>query len=363
MFTAANFPGASGTDLTNAQNLYAMLTGRISTLSREARIDAETDKYVIMGESYAEGYLEDIGFYVQDSWRVRQNLTVNAGLRYQIQPAFTALNSSYSNASIDDVMGVTGVGPDFVPGSLQTNLGYLFQPGVLKGAAPTYDAMTKGTKAYNTDFNNWAPNIGAAWTLPAAEGGILKTLFGNEGDSVVRAGFTVAFQRNGMGDFTGVFGANPGLTIDATRSLSNGNLGAIPVLFRDPNALYEPPVQETRTYPMPPPGGLQTGSVNIFDPDLQVPYARTWSVGYQRALSRTMAVEFRYVGTHNYDGWTAYDYNELNINENGFYSEFLLAQRYFLKLRIRSRVDRRIRELRIDEGGKPFLWITTMRPL
>jgi hypothetical protein len=77
---------------------------------------------------------------------------------------------------------------------------------------------------------------------------------------------------------------------------------------------------------MPPPGGLQTGSVNIFDPDLQVPYARTWSVGYQRALSRTMAVEVRYVGTHNYDGWTTYDYNEININENGFYNEFLLAQ-------------------------------------
>ena len=35
MFTTANFPGASGTDLTNAQNLYAILTGRVSSDHRQ----------------------------------------------------------------------------------------------------------------------------------------------------------------------------------------------------------------------------------------------------------------------------------------------------------------------------------------
>ena len=40
LFTAANFPGASATDLTNATNLYAMLTGRVTNVAGDARINA-----------------------------------------------------------------------------------------------------------------------------------------------------------------------------------------------------------------------------------------------------------------------------------------------------------------------------------
>jgi hypothetical protein len=39
-----------------------------------------------------------------------------------------------------------------------------------------------------------------------------------------------------------------------------------------------------------------------------------------------MAVDIRYVGTRNKDGWTDYDYNEINVIENGFLNEFKLAQ-------------------------------------
>src|SRR5215471_13044651 len=38
MFTAANFPGASSTDLTNARNIYAVLTGRITAITANANI-------------------------------------------------------------------------------------------------------------------------------------------------------------------------------------------------------------------------------------------------------------------------------------------------------------------------------------
>jgi hypothetical protein len=96
------------------------------------------------------------------------------------------------------------------------------------------------------------------------------------------------------------------------------------LLLRDTARLGLPDFTETRAYPMAPPS--PTGSVNIFDPNLQVPYAKTWTAGYQRAVTRTTAMEVRYIGTHNYDGWTEYDYNEININENGLLEEFKLAQ-------------------------------------
>src|ERR1043165_2527725 len=51
MFTTANFPGASSTDTTNAKNLYAVLTGRISAIGRNARIQPDGSTYKILGSS------------------------------------------------------------------------------------------------------------------------------------------------------------------------------------------------------------------------------------------------------------------------------------------------------------------------
>jgi hypothetical protein len=49
-------------------------------------------------------------------------------------------------------------------------------------------------------------------------------------------------------------------------------------------------------------------------------------VGIQRALSKTTAIEVRYVHTTSTGTWRSYNYNELNIVENGFLEEFRKAQ-------------------------------------
>ena len=56
-----------------------------------------------------------------------------------------------------------------------------------------------------------------------------------------------------------------------------------------------------------------------------MPHARTWTVGLQRALTKDMAVEVRYVGTRGVDQWSELNYNERNLIENGFFNEFKLA--------------------------------------
>src|SRR5207245_7048230 len=82
MFVGANFPGASGTDLTTAQALYGMLTGRITSLAGDARINPAGDAYVPLGPSKAQGRMREFDFYAADQWRVSANLTLSAGLRY-----------------------------------------------------------------------------------------------------------------------------------------------------------------------------------------------------------------------------------------------------------------------------------------
>ena len=59
LFTVANFPGASATQLTAASNLYALLTGRVTQIGGNARLDAGTGKYVYVGPGLQEGRLRE----------------------------------------------------------------------------------------------------------------------------------------------------------------------------------------------------------------------------------------------------------------------------------------------------------------
>ncbi len=328
MFTTANFPGASRTDLTNAKNLYAVLTGRVSSITRNARIQADGSTYEILGASNQYGTLPQWGSFISDAWRVKPTLTINAGLRYDVQRPFYAQNNSYSTATLADLFGVTGVGSGFRPGSVVDHLGNLFKPGTLQGQPTTYKMLQKGTGAYNTDWGNLGPSAGVAWTV-GADSGLLHALLGSKGNSVLRGGASFAYQRGGMSDFTGPLGGNPGIQIDATRNLTNGNLGTLPVLLSSSD-LGAPTVNLTRSYPMAVPNA--SSSVYVFDPNLKTPSIFTYSFSWQRQISNNMALEARYIHTNSFNQWTGgqqlnyLDLNEINILENGFFDEFKVAQ-------------------------------------
>jgi hypothetical protein len=231
---------------------------------------------------------------------MRPNLTVNFGLR-RASASFYALNDSYSTTTLADVWGVSGLSPTCTDMSRITpETCNLFKPGTLGGKRPEYIQAAKNQRAYNMDWNNFAPSVGAAWT-PAPGDGWLGRVIGQQGDTVFRGGFARAFSRPGMSDFTGRIDDNPGIQITANRNIALGNLGAVPVLLRNDSTLGAPPFPSTRVYPMT---DVVTGDIAIYDQNIQVPFADTWTVGYQRALTRTMAMEIRYVGTRSRDLWT-----------------------------------------------------------
>ncbi len=324
---AANFPGSSTTNRGDAEDLYAVLVGSISAIDGDARINSG-GTYDYLGQSYQEGKLRDVALWAQDAWRPRPDLTINLGVRWELQTPFQALNDSYSQSTLEDVWGISGLSSTCTDASAVTPANCnIFKPGTQPGKAITqYYALGSGVDIYKMDWNNIAPSVGAAWT-PSAETGWLASFLGSPGDSVIRVGWSRAFQRNGMGDFTGRLDDNPGLIIqDVDRDESRGNIlppGATELLLRTPALLGPAPFPTTRNYPMT---DSVTEDVDVFDPNLQVPYADTWSAGWQRAIGRNHAVEVRYVGTRSRDLWATYNYNELNILENGVYGEFLLAQ-------------------------------------
>jgi hypothetical protein len=310
MFTAANFPGASASDLTNAQNLYAMLTGRVSSVTGEARITPDGDKYVPLGQSKAQGRMREFDFYAQDSWRARANLTISAGVRYVLALPFYPTNNSYSTVTEEGLYGISG-------------LGNLFKPGTMTGARPGFVQFPAGTYAFKTDRNNFAPSGGFAWQVPGQSNALGRILFGSqEGDSVVRAGGAVAYQRPGMVDFTGPFGNNQGIAFTLTRD-ANNVVGGLPALLRNPGQLALPNAPAV-TYPIFP--AAITNAVNRFDTNLQLPYTQSYTVGWQRKLGNDTAIEIRYVGSRHRQDWETVNLNEATITTNGFVNEFRKAQ-------------------------------------
>jgi Carboxypeptidase regulatory-like domain len=305
IFNATTLPGASAADITQAKRLYAMLTGRLTRLTGDSRINAGGDQYNLLGLSRAEGRMREFNVFVSDSWRATPSLTVSGGLRYILANPFYPTNDSYTTLSTAALYGISGEGN-------------INMPGTLGGARPQFVRFAKGQYAYNPDRNNIAPSVGAAWQVPPTTG-MMKWLLGSEeGDVVVRGGWAMAFQRPGLSDFTGVFGDNQGIQVALQADQTNNTL---PILLRNNPTL---PAAPSVSLPALPASITTRG--NAFDQNIQMPYTQSWSAGWQRKITRDSAIEVRYVGSRHLNDWDSININEPNITTNNFLNEFRAAQ-------------------------------------
>ena len=290
-----------------AAQLYYLLSGRLTAINANARLNEETLQYKYLGDLQARAGQKEYGLYAQDSWRIRPNLTLNLGLRWEVQLPFEGLNDAGATVSYEGLFGESGAGN-------------MFRPGVLEGGASTYALFGTGYKAYHASYGNFAPTVGFAYS-PSFKSGLLRRLSGESGQTVIRGGFSMAYNREGVGVFTAVTGSNPGGTITTNRNLTLGNLAAGTYLRQGPFA--PPSFPSTPVYPNT---GLITDAVNGFLPDLKVGYVESWTLGLQRELTSDTVLEVRYVGNRGHALWRQYDLNELNIIENGVFNEWKLAQ-------------------------------------
>ncbi len=311
IFTAANFPASQQADLSNAAALYAVLTGRVSSITSSAVLDEKTHQYGPYGAVDRIRQWE-YGLYAQDSWKIRPRLTLNFGLRFENQNPFQTLSGTYTRPGYAGLWGISGINN-------------LFQPGASAGSVPVYNVVPSGDIQGYPPTRFWAPTAGVAWTMPKFDGP-LGWLFGRHGDeSVLRAGFSIAPTRGDTGGITGVWGANQGRTITTSVSPGTnpqffGSPGS--VLFRD-GTLPSMPFAATPTYPLPVNAG---NSVNDFDPNLKSRYVISWNIGLQRSLTPDTVLEVRYVGNRSARLWTTLNLNEVNIVESGFLQQFQDAQ-------------------------------------
>jgi hypothetical protein len=294
----------------NAANMWATLVGRISSMGRYVGLDENSLNYVPQGWYTSRAVQNEYGIFGQDAWRIKPNLTLNYGLRWEVQGPFKSLNNELSNVTYAGVFGESG-------------LGNLFMPGTLSGSPTQFTQFSSGSATYKTAYGNFAPSFGFAWQ-PNVKNGLLKKLAGEPGETVVRGGFSMAFVREGINTFLSIQASNPGETLDATQNitgtpfaLSFGNL------FRNGIPPISPLVPTKQSLPS---FGAITDSANSWLPNLKTGYVESWTAGIQREIKKDNVIEVRYVGNRGHQLWRQVDLNELNMFENGALNEFKLAQ-------------------------------------
>jgi hypothetical protein len=314
-FTTTTIPGINTTELGNPVALYNLLTGRVAQASLTRVVSPTSLKYDgFHNLTWTRSYMG--GFYAQDRWRIKRSLTLNYGLRWEIQGPMHDVNKITASPDLASLFGPST--KLFTPGSLSGNN----NPTVEVGRIP-----------YKTDWLNLAPNLGFAWNPTRTEGWLGKLLGGSK--TVIRGSYGMIVYDEGTQFFAANLGPNAGKTINATNLIA-GQPGqtALPAFYTLSDIVANPLTPSsfaftTTEYKTVINQADQTfaRTINGFDPTLRAPYTLNWNFGIQRELGSHTVVEARYVGNQAHLAWRTSNLNEVNIFENGFLQEFKNAQR------------------------------------
>jgi hypothetical protein len=243
----------------------------------------------VQGQSYPSyGRSFYLGFYGQDSWRARPNLTLNFGLRYDVSSPWWEKYNEIQTL-------IPGEQSVVFPGSPK---GWVFpgDPGVPRTLAPTR-------------WNNFGPRFGLAYSMGGHEG-MLGRIFGKSGETSIRAGYTLAYSAlegatdfNEIGDapFGNYTGQNEPTFAAPFTNRASGQ--SVQNLF----PVAAPPKHFSANHPAsgPPYDTLAEfftafgtiGSSPAFYNGNRLPYAQNYELSFERQITGKDLLTLSYVGT------------------------------------------------------------------
>lgn len=284
--TVADLPGVGASALAIANNLYANLAGIISSGSQTFNATSLTSGFV-PGATFLRQFNQHThALYVQDNWKIRRNLTVNIGLRYELWTPIDEKNGLYLLPRVEN----------------NDARATLLNP----NAVLDYAGGPSGRKFYRTDKNNFAPNVGFAWNP------------GNSSKTSVRGAYSISFAndnvvtslRNNVGTAAGLSFSNT--IVNQTATLANAPTIAAPA-FKVPRTFADNYAITT------------TSAAGLPDPNLGTPFVHQWNVSLEHDLHGVL-ISARYIGNKGSSLLRAIDYNQVLYNANGFLADFRRAQ-------------------------------------
>src|SRR5947209_10226590 len=92
--TASNFPGSSisSADLVKANGLRAFLGGIVQQINQQYYVTSKTSGFVPGARNDRNLTLNDMMFYGEDKWRIKPNLTLNYGVKWEYLSPYKEIN-------------------------------------------------------------------------------------------------------------------------------------------------------------------------------------------------------------------------------------------------------------------------------
>ena len=239
---------------------------------------------VIIADAY-EHYM-----YVQDQWRVKNNLTLTLGTGYQIDTPIR----EYQNGGLSRACFQPGLQSTIFP-TAPVGLTYPGDPGCNNQGGPT------------TKFNHIGPRVGFAWSPDWS-----NRFTGAPGKTSLRGGFGLYFNRTEE---------ELNLQDLSTPPFGYNSFGATHPSFPDPFVDVNSGVKTANIFPYVPPAKGATpnfatlfpngfgASLNNNPKNLTVPHTYNWNVTLQRELPGQTILSVGYVGSHGSGLITSYTEN------------------------------------------------------
>lgn len=208
-------------------------------------------------------------FFVTDEWKIRQNLTLNLGLRYELHPSWS---EAQGRQALFDVTSGKVVVPDGSVGKVS--------PLLPRGYVDVVEASSLGFHRkllLTNDVNNFAPRIGIAWR-PVGPNTVIRTGYGIFYDIIPRT----------------------------------TSAGGAPFVINEPtytNAQPVPDVVLPRVFPQSVAGPASISLPGAVRRDLRIPFSmqynftiehQRWSTGFRAS----------YIGTNTRQGEWGYNINQ-----------------------------------------------------
>ena len=218
--------------------------------------------------------MNTFGAYIQDDWRVSNRLTINAGLRYDLNSVIHERNDLLGN--FDPQQGLLQVGQQI-------------------------------SSPYNGDHNNFGPRIGIVWDP-----------FG-DGKTAIRAGASLIYEIPHISIFIGQNGVDnastSGIGVIPTGAEGvtpgGGKIVASSNNYTDLNWSVAGPVFTSTTAACSSDSPCDILGVAR---NLRTPYVTTWSLNIQRQITSTGSINVGYVGNKGTKLYSVFDINQLDPN-------------------------------------------------
>jgi hypothetical protein len=254
-----------------------------------------------LNDNYIQGSAQDelirskaVYLFAQDSWKLRSNLTLNYGLRWELNTPLADVGKKVQTyrPGQNSTIYPCEIGPndplfaDFgsdcaAAGVLPTGLVVAGDQGVPVGLTSTY-------------YKSFAPRIGLAWS-PGAKDGVLGALFGGPGKTSIRAGFGIFYnpiEQLVMEQFS----AEP--PFGGSSSIYN-TMFNLPFQYQDGstapnpfNGILNPPRGQPVDWAMFRPILLYGQAA----PHIRSQYAEQYNLTIQRELAKDLVLQLAYVG-------------------------------------------------------------------